>query len=120
VPLYPLARRTAQQRDVALIRAMNRVLDVPPVFRMEQFSLGRKAWLGGGTIPDAFEFYGQRMRPIGFEEMSESVRREIGVRPTGTVDSPELLYVNRTGAALLQGRPGGEVRLTLFCGPVEL
>jgi hypothetical protein len=120
VPLYPLARRTQQARDLPLLRAVNRIPGAPIVSKMERFSLGKSDWLGGDGFPDAFAFYRQRMRPIGFAAMPASVRQEIGVRPTGSVDSPALLYVNRTSAALLQGREGGQVRLTLFCGSVEL
>jgi hypothetical protein len=120
VPLDPLARPVPQHRDVQLLRAVGRVPGVPPVTRMERFSLGHRAWLGTDGVPVVFEFYRQRMRPVGFAAMPASVRREIGVSPTGPVDSPALLYASGTGAALLQGLTGGEVRLTLFCGPVEL
>jgi hypothetical protein len=120
VPLYPTAQRVPQERDRLLLRAVNRVHDVPVVTRMERFSLGHEAWLGGGRLPDVFTFYVRRMEPIGFELMPAPVRREIGVRPSGEVDSPEVLYANPAGAALVQARPGGEMRLTLFCGPVEV
>jgi len=120
VARYPTAVRVEQQQDQPLLGALGTVPGVPPVTKMERFSLGRSMWLGGGDLATVFGFYSARMRPIGFAAMSESVRREIGVRPTGTVDSPPLLYVNRTGAALIQGSNSGVVRLTLFCGPVEL
>ncbi|MFL5800059.1 MAG: hypothetical protein ACJ77A_19280 [Actinomycetota bacterium] len=120
VPLYPLALRTAQGRDESLLRALNAIPGVPLVTRMESFSLGRDMWLGGSGVPMAFRFYAQRMHLVGFAAMPASSRRVIGVRPTGPVDSPPLLYVTRTGAALLQGLRTGEVRLSLLCGPVEL
>ena len=121
VPLYPLAHRRTQGPDVSLLSAMNRVPAVPFVSRMERFSLGHSDWLGAAGVPEAFAWYAQRMRPVGFEQIPMSVRHEIGTRPSGSVDSPELLYVSRAGAALLQGVRGGqEVRLTLFCGPAEL
>jgi len=120
VPLYPLALWRAQGRDRGLLRAVNAVPGVPVVTSMESFSLGRDMWLGGRGVPTAFRFYAQRMQPIGFALMPASSRRTIGVRPTGPVDSPPLLYVNQTGAALMQGLRTGEVRLTLFCGTVEL
>jgi hypothetical protein len=123
VPRYPTAVRVEQhpdQRLLGALGALGTIPSVPPVTKMERFSLGRSTWLGGGDLATVFGFYSTRMRPIGFAAMSESVRREIGVRPTGTVDSPPLLYVNRTGAALVQGSDSGVVRLTLFCGPVEL
>jgi hypothetical protein len=120
VPVYPLAVRVSTRRDVALLRAVNRVPGVPVVSRMERFSLGKHDWLGDHGVGDAFGFYRSRLRPMGFAGMPESTRREIGVRATGSVDSPPLLYANATGAALLQGLPNGVVRLTLFCGPVEL
>jgi hypothetical protein len=120
VPLYPLALRSAQGRDRSLLRAVNAVAGLPVVTRMESFSLGRAMWLGGRGVPTAFRFYAQRMQPIGFAVMLASSRRVIGVRPTGSVDSPPLLYVNQTGAALMQGLRTGEIRLTLFCGAFEL
>ena len=120
VPRYPAALRVEQRMDQRLLQALGAVPGVPPVTKMERFSLGRSAWLGGDGLPTVFGFYAARMRPIGFAAMSASVRREIGVRPTGSVDSPPLLYVNRTSAALVQGSNSGVVRLTLFCGPIEL
>ena len=120
VPQYAAARRIEQQRNPALLRALDSVPGMPLVTRMERFSLGHSAWLGDGRVPDVFRFYGARMHPVGFEEMSPAVRRAIGVRPTGSVDSPPLLYTNRTGAVMVQGLPGGAVRLTLFCGAVDV
>jgi hypothetical protein len=120
VPLYPLARRVPQRRDGLLLRAVNGIRAVPVVNGMERFSLGHAAWLGGDGVPVVFQFYRHRMRPVGFAEMSAGERRGIGVRPVGTVDSPPLLYVQRTGAALVQALRGGRVQLTLFCGPVDL
>jgi len=120
VPLYPLARPATRRRDPALLRAVLGVPGVPVVNRMERFSLGRSDWLGGSGVAPAYAFYGREMRPIGFASMPEATRRRIGVRPTGPVDSPPILFANRTGAALLQAPEDGVVRLTLFCGPVEL
>jgi hypothetical protein len=93
---------------------------MPLVTKMERFTLGRRAWLGDRLHPDVFRFYRARMRAIGFAAMSPAVRHLIGVRPTGSVDSPALLYAYPAGAALVQGLRSGEVRLTLFCGPPAL
>lgn len=121
LPLYPSASRLRQRFDAHLLDAVNEVPAVPEVVQMEQFSLGRSSWLGGGSVPDVFTWYSRRLEPIGFERIPEAVRLEIGLRPIGTVDSPELLYAAPIGAALIQGVRGGrEVRLTLFCGPVDL
>jgi hypothetical protein len=120
VPRYPTALLVEEHRHARLIGAIATVPRVPPVTEMERFSLGKSAWLGEGGLPTVFGFYSARMRGIGFAAMSSSTRRVIGVRPTGSVDSPPLLYANRTGAALVQGSRSGVVHLTLFCGPVEL
>jgi hypothetical protein len=119
VPLYPPALPAAHHRDPALVRAVNDVRGVPPVTTIESFSLGHSAWLGGGALPTVFRFYQLRMHPIGFAVMPANTRRAIGIRPRGPVDSPPLLYTNRAGAALVQGLHSGDVRLTVFCGPVE-
>ena len=117
VPVYPLAISMPRHRDGALLRAVNRAPGVSHLTGMNSFSLGTSAWLGGNGAPDAFEYYSERMNPVDVAEMPASTRRAIGVRPSGPVDSPPLLYVSKAGAALLRGTNGGVVLLTLFCGP---
>lgn len=68
---------------------------------------------------DLFGFYGRRMQPVQFWDMTPRLRNLIGVRPRGTVDSPPLLYVDENGFVLVHVRPQGDLQLTLFCTPTS-
>ena len=68
---------------------------------------------------DLFGFYGRRMQAVQFWDMTARLRNLIGVRPSGPVDSPLLLYVNDSGFALVHVEQNGELQLTLFCTPTS-
>lgn len=96
-----------------LVRALTRLPEFPAFSDRQTLRYRSDEWIGEDG-EHVFSFYERRMEPIDFWEMPADLRRLIGVRARGEIDSPPLLYVGRRGAVLLQFM-GGDGLVTLFC-----
>jgi hypothetical protein len=121
IPIFPGATPTGQAAlDRSVVNAIN-ALGLAPRLRagvMLRAPVG--TWTAGMQHgKDLLSFYARRMRPVDFWDMTRRLRRLIGVRPGGTVDSPPLLYASSDGAVLLRPHPDGTLDLVLLCPPAS-
>lgn len=116
-PIYPGAEPIAVPADAAAIMHEVGLLGrTPPLAEAEAWLVPGRRWLAAGN--DIFSFYERRMTPVTFDEMTRSLRELLGLRPTGLIDSPPLLYLRGGVALLIRTAPSLDATLlVMHCAP---
>ncbi len=116
-PIFPGAGPVAVPSDTtAVMSEVSRLGLTPALGEAEAWLVPAGAWLGTGR--DILAFYERRMTPVTFDDMSRSLRELLGLRPTGSIDSPPLLYVKEGVALLIRMAPNDDATLLVMsCAP---
>lgn len=100
--------------------AVNDLGLLPPLTEAGAWQVDAETWLappGHGRV--IFDWYARRMEPVDFRDLGTGLRKLLGVRPRGPVDSPPMLYVNDRGAVLVLVDPRANATLLLMGCPVH-
>jgi hypothetical protein len=103
-----------------LATAVNNLGLLPQLTETGAWRVDAETWLappGRGRV--IFDWYEQRMEPVDFRDLGTELRKLLGVRPRGSVDSPPMLYVDEHGAVLVLVSPRANATLLLMGCPVH-
>jgi hypothetical protein len=118
VPLYPGARSGGTVgNESRMLEVLTRLGLTHPLTKVRTFAIPDGDWIGNARTPeDVFQFYQHRMNEVPIFRMGRELRSLIGVRPTGEVDSPPLLYVDESTAVVIRTLGKSEVGLLVAAG----
>ncbi len=113
-PLFPESVPTAlpqhSGRAATAVEALSP--GEPAIAPLEAWLVRARDSLGKGL--SVFEFYRQRMEPVDFGLLPSGLRRFIGVRTHGPVDSPPAVYLSMGAAVVIRVAPDGDATLLVL------
>ncbi len=114
VPLFPGSVATVvPQHSVRAATAVEALRPGgPAIVPLEARLVRARDSLGRGL--SVFEFYRRRMYPVDFGLLPSELRRFIGVRTHGPVDSPPAVYLATGAAVVIRVAPDGDATLLVF------
>ncbi len=114
VPLFPGSVPTALPQHSGHAAAAVEALQPggPAIAPLEARLVLAQDSLGKGR--SVFEFYEKRMQSVDFGLLPSGLRRFIGVRTHGPVDSPPAVYLSRGAAVVIRVAPDGDATLLVL------